>query len=105
MARTKSITVIQDPLLEPFYINADRECFTVLERTFSDTNHRLSKGESKENFKVIGYYSSFDECLNKIATQKLQLGQEFNSVNEFLEEFNKIKEQIKEYTNAVRSNI
>lgn len=97
MARIKSITIIEDPILEPFYLKSDRDCFTVLERVNSDPNHRLSKGDSKEGFKIIGYYTKFEDCINKICTQKLQLGQNFESLREYLDEYKKISETIKSY--------
>lgn len=105
MARIKSITIIQDPLLEPYYVSADKECFTVLERTFSDPTHRLSKGESKEGFKIMGYYTKFEDCLNKIAKLQLLETEQYSAVQDFLEEYNKISDKIKKYTENVRSNL
>ena len=43
--RSKSLTTISDPLMEPYFITKDETCYTVNERIQPDTNHFRSKGE------------------------------------------------------------
>lgn len=102
MARVKSITVIEDPLMEPFFIKADTDNYTVMERSFSDGKHRLSKGDAKETAKPVGYLSNFETCLSYIIKQKERLGGEFKSLNEFKDEYLKNMEDTKKYIDQIK---
>ena len=103
--KTKSITLIQDDLLEPYYITKDDMCYTVNERIVPDKNHFRSKGNGKEYSKPQGYYPNFAQALIKVAEEKLHTKKEYNSLREFLDEFNNILTQIKNYTDGIRSTI
>lgn len=106
MARkAKIFTTISDPLLEPYYITKDDMCYTVNERIVPDKNHFRSKGNGKEYSKPQGYYPNFDQALIKVAEEKLHTKKEYNSLREFLDEFNNILTQIKNYTDGIRSTI
>ena len=106
MARkSKSITVITDPLMEPYYISKDDMCYTVNERITPDKNHFRSKGNGTEYAKPQGYYPAFDQALQKIVEEKLHTKKEYNSLREFLNEFNIIRTKIKSYTDGIRSTI
>ena len=103
--KTKSITLIQDDLLEPYYITKDDMCYTVNERIVPDKNHFRSKGNGKEYSKPQGYYPNFDQALQKIATEKLHTKKEYDSLSKFLDEFRLIENKIKNYTDGIRSTI
>ena len=48
MARkAKSITTIEDPILNPYFITKDDHCYTVNIKVESDKDHFRSKGKSK----------------------------------------------------------
>jgi hypothetical protein len=101
----KSITLIEDPRLEPYFITKDETCYTVNERIQPNSNHFRSKGGGKEYSKPQGYYASFERALIKISEEKLHTKGDFSSVDEFLEKFKQISNQIKSYTNEIRSAI
>ena len=49
MARkAKSLTKIEDPRLEPYFITKDDNCYTVNERVIPNQDHFRSKGNIKE---------------------------------------------------------
>ena len=102
MSRSKSLTTITDPLLEPFYITCDRHGYTLHEMVSSDGKHRLSKGDAKETAKPVGYLSNFETCLSYIIKQKERLGGEFKSLNEFKDEYLKNMEDTKKYIDQIK---
>lgn len=102
--RRKSIQIITDPLLEPFFITKDEYSYTVKQNVKSDSSHFRSKGKSKTYEKSLYYYPQFDQAINKIAELKLQFG-DYNSIKNYLENYKEISNQIKKYTNGIRSVI
>ena len=46
--KKKLITTISDPLLEPFYIQKDEMCYTVIERIIPNGDHYRTKNGGKE---------------------------------------------------------
>ena len=102
MARVKSITVIEDELMEPFFIKADTDNYTVMERSFSDGKHRLSKGGVKETSKPVAYLSNFETCLSYIVKQKERLGQQFSSLQEFKSDYTKNIDDMKKYVDQIK---
>jgi len=103
--RSKSLTTISDPLMEPYFITKDETCYTVNERVQPNKNHFRSKGEGTEYSKPQGFYSSFERALNKIAVEKLHTKKDYDSLVEYIEEFKTIHSQIKTYTNEIRSAV
>jgi hypothetical protein len=106
MARkAKSLTTISDPSMEPFYITKDELCYTVNERITPNKDHFRSKGGGTEYAKPQGYYPEFQQALQKIAKEKLHTKKEYNSLSEYLNEFELIETNIKNYTDGLRSTI
>ena len=106
MARkAKSITTISDPLMEPFYITKDEVCYTVVERITPDANHFRSKGKGTEYAKPQGYYASFELALIKISEELMHTKRNYDSLSEYIEEYRIISNQIKEYTDGIRSTV
>jgi hypothetical protein len=68
--RRKSIQVIRDPLLEPFFITRDEYSFTIKQVIESDSDHFRSKGKSKTYEKSLYYFSNLGPAINKIADLK-----------------------------------
>lgn len=87
---SNSIT-IRDPFLEPFYIQKDTYCYTVLEDATPD--QRYTKSVEKIQ-KTIGYYASFGSCLRRIASLKTSNKAEYNSISEYIEEWKEIENKI-----------
>ena len=100
----KSIQTITDPLLEPYFITKDEYSYTVKEKVTSNADHFRSNGKSKTYEKSLYYYPKFDQAINKIAELKTTKG-DFNSLNEYIENYKLIENQIKNYTNGIRSTI
>ena len=87
---SNSIT-IRDPFLEPFYIQKDTYCYTVLEDATPD--QRYTKSVEKIQ-KTIGYYTSFGSCLRRIASLKTSNKAEYNSISEYIQEWKEIENKI-----------
>jgi len=106
MARkAKSTTTISDPLMEPYYIAKDDMCYTVVEKIIPNEDHFRSNGKGKEYSKPQGYYPNFESALRKVAEEKLHTRKDYKGLSEFLDEFNQIKNNIKNYTDGIRSII
>jgi hypothetical protein len=102
--KRKSIQVITDPLLEPYFVTRDEYSYTVKQNVTSDSSHFRSKGKSKTYEKSLYYFPKFEDAINKIAELKSS-GDDFNSLNNYLENYKEIRNQIKDYTNGIRSAI
>jgi hypothetical protein len=103
--KPKSLTVISDPLLEPYYITKDDMCYTVNERIQPNEDHFRSVGKGTEYSKPQGYYPKFEWALQKISKEKLHTKEEYTSLSSFLEKFKTIENNIKNYTDGIRSTI
>ncbi len=102
--RRKSIQVITDPLLEPFFITKDEYSFTVKQNVTSDVGHFRSKGNAKTYEKSLYYFTHMDQALNKIC--ELQASTDnFDSLKEYINNYKSISNQIKKYTDGIRSAI
>ena len=103
--RRKSIQVITDPLLEPFFITKDEYSYTVKQNVTSDASHfRAKKGTPKTYEKSLYYFTHMDQALNKIC--ELQASTDsFNSLKEYINNYKSISNQIKNYTDGIRSAI
>ncbi len=102
--KRKSIQTITDPLLEPFFITKDEYSYAVKEIVKSDSDHFRSKGKSKTYEKALYYYPLFEQAIAKIAELKSSKT-DFNNLDKFLENYKSIKNQIKNYTDGIRSTI
>ena len=106
MARkAKAITVITDPLLEPYYITKDDLCYTVNERIIPNKDHFRSKGNGKEYAKPQGYYPEFGQAIKIISDELRHTKRKYDSLIEYIEEYRVIENNIKEYTDGIRSTI
>jgi hypothetical protein len=102
--KRKTNQTLTDPRLDPFFITVDDYCFTIKEKVISDGNHFKSNGKTKKYERSLFYLPSLDTALVKIA--ELKAGTEdFDSLKEYLKNYETIKNQIKEYTYELRSII
>ena len=85
-----SIT-IRDPLLEPYFIVKDRYCYALQVKTKTNPKYTVD-GTSKESIKNVGYFANMVSCLKRIASDKVHFKKEYNSIKEYINEFNKIKQ-------------
>jgi hypothetical protein len=87
-----SVCTIKDPLMEPFYIVKDATNFTVIEKSISTRGFGGKEATGKEQEKVIGYYTSFSNALNKISKEKFYQNQgEYSSIKEYIDTWDQVK--------------
>ena len=102
--KRKTLQTIQDSKLDPFFITIDDYCYTIKERVISDIDHFKSSGKVKEYEKSLFYLPNLGSAIAKIAGLKAGIG-DFNSLDEYLKNYETIKNEIKEYTHELRSII
>lgn len=102
--KRKSIQTITDQALEPFFITKDEYSFSVKQNVTSDTSHFRSKGKSKTYEKTLYYYPTFGSAVNKIAELKLE-SEDYEDLKEYIENYKLISNQIKNYTDGIRSAV
>lgn len=101
-SQNDSYCIIKDPLMEPFYISKDATNFTVMEKTISTRGFAGKKATGKEVEKVVGYYTSFKNALNRIAKEKFHKNKgEFDSIQGYIESWNKVKNGLETMLNKV----
>jgi len=103
--KRKSIQTITDPLLEPYFITKDEYSFAVKQNVKSDAGHfRSKKGTPKTYEKSLFYYPHFEQAIQKIAKLKVENGN-YNNLEKYIEDYELISNQIKIYTDELRSTI
>ena len=102
--KSRSLTTISDPSLDPYFITKDDHCYTVNIKVESDKDHFRSKGKSKTYSKSISYHARFDQALRWISDEQLHIKKKLD-LSEFLTQFKNIRNNIKEYTDGIRSTI
>jgi len=83
--------IIKDPLMEPYFISIDQYCHTLNELTVPDSRYT---DNGVPYVKVIGHYSSFRNCLERIGTLKLN-SKSYSSIKEYISEYESIKNELK----------
>ena len=102
--KRKTLQTIKDHRLEPFFITVDDYCFTVKEKITPDSDHFKSNGRNKIYEKSLFYLPNLGKAIEKIAELKSGDG-DFDNLNDYLFNYENIKNQIKEYTDEFRSLI
>lgn len=92
------MTIIKDPALEPYYIGKDNYCYTVYEVVTPDEDNARTKGKGKVYEKPIGHYSGFGAALERVAKAKTTQKESYDSVKDYLESWNNLKQQISKLT-------
>ena len=100
MARKpNSLTLIEDPSMEPYFITKDEHCYTVNRRIKSNANHFRSTGKSKTYSKALTFHSKFEDALKRITEEQLHTKKHYKTLNDFLNHFLSIENNIKNYIN------
>jgi hypothetical protein len=87
-----NMCVIKDVNIEPFFIIKDSSNFTVMEKSISTRGFGNKESSNKEQEKVVGYYTSFANALNRIAKEKFYKNQgEYSSIQEYIKTWNSVK--------------
>ena len=81
-------TVIQDPVMEPFFITKSQSSgYTVYER--------VTKGENNtEYIKSLGYPSTFGSALKMVAREKLNVSGKTFTIKEYVDRWQKVQESL-----------
>ena len=102
--KRKSIQVIQDSLLEPYFITRDEYSFAVKQNIEPDADHFKTTSMSKSYEKTLGYYSTFEKALEKVSKFKLDT-KEYTKLKDYLKDYKQISNQIKTYTDGIKSQV
>ena len=98
MARhPNSLTLIEDPNLDPFFITKDEHCYTVNRKVTSNANHFRSTGKSKTYSKALTFHAKFEDALKRITEEQLHNKEHYTNLNDFLDKFLTIESNIKNY--------
>ena len=106
-----SMTLIKDPLIEPYFIGKDASSYTVYESMKIGNNNkgRGRKTRTKEGIKPISFHSNFASCLVSIAKLKIDNRPVYDSIAEYVAEWRRVKEEINQIVNiedeTVKSNV
>jgi hypothetical protein len=106
-----SMTLIKDPLIEPYFIGKDSSSYTVYESMKIGVNNkgRGKKTRTKEGIKPISFHSNFSSCLSSIAKLKISNKPVYDSIAEYVAEWRRVKEEINQIINieneTVKSNV
>jgi|TARA_R110002050_G_scaffold157723_1_gene286369 hypothetical protein len=100
MARKpKSLTMIEDQSLEPYFITKDENCYTVNIKIKSNANHFRSTGKSKTYTKALTFHSDFGTALERVTKEQLHNKKSHKSLSDFLGNYKTIESNIKNYIN------
>jgi len=97
-----SNTIIKDPAMEPYHLNKDQHCYTVVETITPDKKNlgrfgnKGNKNEGKNYEKNLSHHSTLGSALGKIAKMRLDDKQDYNSIRDYLNEFEIQKEEMRE---------
>lgn len=96
-----SVTLIKDPSIEPYFIGRDTNSYTIYETVYPGTNTkgRGRKTRTKEAVKTVSFHSNFGSALNSIAKLKVEKRQVYNTINEYVNEWKRVKEEINQIVN------
>ena len=96
-----SLTLIKDPLIEPYFIGKDSSSYTVYETLMPGNNKKVRgrQTRSKEGIKPISFHSTFDSCLSAIAKLKIDNRPVYDSISEYVAEWRRVKEEINQIVN------
>ena len=97
-----SLCTIKDPAMEPFYIVKDATNFTVIEKSVATRGFGGGKASGKETEKVVGYYTSFSNAVNRISKEKFYQNQgEYETIQEYINTWNTVKEGMESMLNKL----
>lgn len=96
-----SITLIKDPLIEPYFIGRDANSYTIYETVYPGTNNkgRGRKTRTKESIKAISFHTNFGAAMGSIAKLKIEKRQVYDTIGEYIAEWRRVKEEINQIVN------
>jgi hypothetical protein len=75
--KNSNIYRITDPLMEPYFIQYDQHCYTVMKKVTAGNTGRVRE-------QLIGYYSQLEACLDSIAEDAIKT-QSYESIQDFVD--------------------
>jgi len=96
------MTIIKDPVLEPFFISKDQHCYTVVEAVTPETKNLEEGSKGKIYEKPLGHYGNFAAALKRISVAKVELKEEYNSVLEYIKAYDQQQEIIEQLFSKVK---
>ena len=88
--KNTSIYTITDPLLEPYFIQYDQNCYTAIKKIKAGTSDRVRDT-------ILGYYAGIDRCLDAIAEDSIK-NQDYTSLGSFVKSFKARIQELKQVT-------
>jgi hypothetical protein len=95
------MTIIKDPALEPFHISKDQYCYTVVETVIPDSKNLEKGSKGKAYEKPLGHFGDLKAALAKIIKLKVELKEEYNSISNYIAEYDQQKETINKLFNQL----
>jgi hypothetical protein len=96
------MTIIKDPVLEPFHISKDQHCYTVVETVTPDSKNLEKGSKGKIYEKPLGHYGQFSQALKRIAVAKTDLKEEYTSIMDYIKTYDQQVEIINELFDKVK---
>jgi len=95
------MTIIKDLALEPFHISKDQYCYTVVETVIPDSKNLEKGSKGKAYEKPLGHFGDLKAALAKIIKLKVELKEEYNSISNYIAEYDQQKETINKLFNQL----
>lgn len=96
------LSVIKDPCIEPFYIQKDRNNFTVFEVTTPTKGFGGGKLSGNNLEKFVGHYTSFSNALKSISKKKFYTNKtNYSTIKEYMKDWNELKNGIENLINKI----
>lgn len=95
------MTIIKDPALEPFHISKDQYCYTVVETITPEAKNLEEGSKGKVYEKPLGHYGNLTAALKKIVKAKVELKEEYNSILEYIAEYDQQTKTINKLFNQL----
>lgn len=94
------MTIIKDPILQPYFIQRDEHNYTVCEMVTPKRPHYTKNKMGGDYEKALSFCGSFASALKYIAKRKLDTNKsEYNSIQDYISNWKEITTQIEEKFN------
>lgn len=95
-----SMTMIKDPVLEPYFIGKDSNSYTVYQTVMPGTNAgRGRKERTKESVKTLSFHNDIASALHSIAKLKVEERPVYWTIKEYIEAWESVRNEIKQMVN------
>jgi hypothetical protein len=95
---------INDPLLDPYYIEKDSLQFTLLKKHSPTRGYQGGDISTKENIQIIGYYTHLGNALKKVMSLKINTPKKYSSLKEYVDNWETIRKETEQIINNLNTN-